>query len=239
MNLLRPILLLAVIYSFGGSARAADAFDKHACNVTLLQAKSVQKELGITESQRAKMNVHADRNNKQGMELNRLLAGNKLTPAQATDHVGRLRSDLKKRVLGELNSAQIIRLREISLQQAGALALMDPVVGNKIGMSKAQTDKIRAEFVEQDTQAQKIKRDALGPIDEKYKKMKFANAEEERKLQEQHMRERTAKQKEILPKLTALAVEFDKAVEAVMTKGQIQSYKKLKGKVFRPKTGSE
>ena len=39
--------------------------------------------------------------------------------------------------------------------------------------------------------------------------------------------------------MTALAVEFDKAVEAVMTKGQIQSYKKLKGKVFKPKTGSE
>lgn len=239
MDLLRPTLMLAVICSLGGSARAADAFDKHACNVTLLQAKSVQKELGITETQRAKMNVHADRNNAQGMEIDRLVSSNKITIADATIRVGRLRSELKKRVVGELNSAQIIRLREISLQQAGALALLDPVVGTKIGMSKAQTDLIRAKYVEHNAQAQKIKGDAFGPIDEKYKRMKPANEEEARKLQEQFVTERTAKQKEILPKLIALATEFDKAVEAVMTKGQIESYKKLKGKVFKPKTGSE
>ncbi|MCH7903390.1 MAG: hypothetical protein IH944_02355 [Armatimonadetes bacterium] len=239
MDLLRPTLMLAVICSLGGSALAADAFDKHACNVTLLQAKSVQKELGITETQRAKMNVHADRNNAQGMEIDRLVSSNKITIADATIRVGRLRSELKKRVVGELNSAQIIRLREISLQQAGALALLDPVVGTKIGMSKAQTDLIRAKYVEHNAQAQKIKGDAFGPIDEKYKRMKPANEEEARKLQEQFVTERTAKQKEILPKLIALATEFDKAVEAVMTKGQIESYKKLKGKVFKPKTGSE
>ena len=238
MDLLRPILLLAVVCSFCSSTQAADAFDKHACNVTLLQAKSVQKELGITEAQRARMNVHADWNNAQGVKIDRLFNDKKFTAAQAADAAAKLRSGLKKRVLGELKSAQIIRLREISLQQAGALALMDPVVGTKIGMSKAQTNKIRADYVVQDAQADKIKQDALGPIDDKYRRMKPANADEARKIKDQWTKERTAKQDEILPRLTALAIEFDKAVEAVMTKGQIESYKKLKGKEFKPETGS-
>lgn len=136
-------LLFAVTAALAG----ADTFDNQIASVQLLQTKAVQKELGISDSQRSKMNVFAGEFNKQAeayrAELLKKSNNGKTQVAPDRNREVAMLNQLKTKVLGTLSSAQVKRLREISLQAVGVTALGDDIVAKRVGINETQKKKIR------------------------------------------------------------------------------------------------
>ncbi len=146
LKLLATLLYLAVC----GFALAIgqDPFDLHASNVSLLQMKPIQKEIGVTEAQRAKMNAAAAVYTKEmtalSAEVQKAAAQNHKPPANAKSRADAALAKLNRAVLAQLSATQLKRLREISLQAAGGAAMGDDVVAKRVGLDASQVKKIRA-----------------------------------------------------------------------------------------------
>lgn len=216
------------------SVRAADSFDMYVSDVAILQIKEIQKELKITEGQRASMNNHAQWLNQQGISIDRLVVEKKLSPDNANKLMTAHLATLKKKVLSVLSDAQVKRLREITLQRDGLLPLMDQKVSEKIGMTKAQLKKIRDAYVANDVKSKALQDKAFAPIFEKYRKMKPKSEAEAKQIEAQVNKELDAEKKLIAPELEKLGKEFEGLVNRTLSKGQLDAFKALKGKPFVP-----
>ena len=141
---------------------------------------------------------------------------------------------LKSKVLSELTTPQVKRLREITLQRDGLVPLMDKRVSDKIGMTAAQLKKIREAYVTNDNKAKSIQQTAFSPIFEKYGKMKPKNDVEKKQIEDQANKELALEKKRIQPQLTRLGKDFEELVASTLTKGQKDAFIKLKGPNARP-----
>src|SRR5947209_12347190 len=103
--------LLIFVTIVAAVAALASDFDKKVASVILLQAKPVQKEIGLSESQRAAMNKFAD-NHRAKLKAYYEKIGPKGTPSESV-LLGYFEK-MKEGVLAQLSAAQIKRLREIS-----------------------------------------------------------------------------------------------------------------------------
>lgn len=233
LSVFKPLLISLALFS-AVAANAADEFDMYVSDVAILQIKEIQTELKITEGQRVAMNNHAEWLNRKGGAINKEVADNRLTTAGANRQMASHLANLKKKVLGELTDKQIVRLREITLQRDGLLPLMDQKVSEKIGMTAAQLKLIRDTYVANDQKAKQVQQRALAPIFEKYGKMKPKNNAEKKQLEAQANKEIEAEQKRLAPQLAKLGKEFEDFVKRILTKGQRDSFAKLKGKPFTP-----
>ncbi|MEZ5163708.1 MAG: hypothetical protein R2688_08140 [Fimbriimonadaceae bacterium] len=79
---------------------------------------------------------------------------------------------MANKVVGVLTAGQLKRLREITLQNAGPVAMMDPTVAKKIGLSDSQLKSIRSRFDSDAKKADGIQEKAFKPIIDKYKAKK-------------------------------------------------------------------
>ena len=217
------------------TAFAADEFDMYVADVAILQLKAVQAELGITEAVRAALNKHATWLDTQGADIDRLVRGGKVTPADGNRRMSVHLVTLKSRVVGELTSVQVRRLREITLQRDGLVPLMDKRVSDKIGMTAAQLKKIREAYVANEDKAKRIQQTAFASIFEKYGKMKPKSEVEKKQIEEQANKELDVEKKRIQPQLAQLGKDFETLVASTLTKGQKDAFKALKGKPFKPK----
>ncbi len=228
------VALLSVAASF-----AADAFDKHCANPTMLQDRRVQKEVGITVQQRAALNRHADWFNGRTKALRERYAaqakGKKTPPKPPVSEVRALEEQMKTRLLGVLADKQIARLREISLQQAGDAAVLDAMVARRLAMTDAQVKTIGKAYRNGSTKAAQIQNDALKAVVAKYQGKKPANAEQEKALKAQVEKDLAAARKRVGPQVAALVAKFKKTVAATLTMKQRDEFAALKGKPFRPK----
>lgn len=236
---MRPLLLtLLVAMATIGSAQI-DPFDYHCADVVLLQAKEIQSDLGITEAQRKKMNDAAatHRTRLTTYDAQQKGAKTKDTKEQATAKLRGFYDELKRGVFGSITAAQLKRLREISLQRAGLLALLDDVVAKKVGLAGASLANFKTTFTEGAKSAATIERTNLKPIFDKYEpKMRAAKSDDERKQVEASMRpELEAASKKIAPQIQKLQGDTQKKLVAILTPQQKATWSALLGKPFTPK----
>jgi hypothetical protein len=215
-----------------------DPFDYHCADVVLLQAKPVQTELNINDTQRKKMNEAADvhRTRLTTYDQQQRAAKTKDTPEQARTKLKGFFDELKKGVFTALSATQLKRLRELTLQRAGLLALLDEVVAKKIGLTGATYEKFKKAFTDGAKEAQTIERTNLKPIFDKYEaRMKAAKTQEDRKKIEDLMRpELDAASKKIAPQIQKLQSETQQKLVGMLSATQKSTWQALLGKPFNP-----
>lgn len=227
-------LVVGVISTVGAEA---SAFDRRLANMELLQDRAVQAELKVSEAQRGRLNQHADWFNEElkKMDEARQSAGRQGPPTEAEQkRFADLQKRLRDRVLGELSSAQLRRLREISLQAAGFPAMMDPEVAKRVGLTKAQLDRIRKGFEELAKRAAEAQEKAVRPVFEKYKDEKPENQEAAQALQQKVQRESAEAVQRIAPDLQKMRDEWLNLVKRTVKARQINVFEGLMGRPFRP-----
>lgn len=235
---MRPFFLSLLMALAVAASAQIDPFDYHCADVVLLQAKEVQTELKITEAQRAKMNEAAatHRTRLTTYDAQQKAAKTKDSQQQAAAKLKGYFDELKRGVFTSLSAAQLKRLREISLQRAGLLALLDDVVAKKVNLTGATHTKFRTAFTDGAKQAGTIERASLKPIFDKYEpKMKAAKTADERRKIEQQMRpELEAAGKKIAPQIQKLQNETQQKLVAILTPAQKNTWQALLGKPFNP-----
>ncbi|RYG48470.1 hypothetical protein EON79_04365 [bacterium] len=229
-----PALVLAVP-ALGLAAQ--DPFDYHCSDITILQAKPVQKELGINEGQRKQMNSAATKHQAVLNELDKQYKGKQVSQQDMKKINPQLEKAffaLKKDVCAILSASQLKRLRELNLQRLGYAALNDSIVGAKIGMSPAQIKQYQAAFISGGQQAAKLQQDTAKPILEKFSKLKPKTEAEANTLRTRAAEEIGQAQQKKAPQLKSIEMATQKKMDAVLTAKQKAAWKALLGKPFKP-----
>lgn len=243
---MKKLVAVALMGLVGTVVASADQFDSLVANVSLLQDKSVQKELGVTEALRAKLNKHADWFNGQMKQMDtELAAARKKNPKAKVsgDKIIGLQKQLKSKVLAELSARQVLRLREITLQEAGYSALLDKTVADRVGLTAAQLKSLRDEWSRNEAKADaygreggKIEEKALQPIFAKYGKTEpkdKAEAEKRRNEVQAALKKVEPQLKAVQTKINALGPSFDAFVKKTCTAAQLSTLKSLQGPEFK------
>jgi len=225
-----------VILASIAMAQKGDTFDQHVADYRLLMSKKVQKEVGVTEAQRKRLNDAADHERKVAEPYLMQFQQQRKDPSTLnTDqtYLGFL-MDLRNNVLAVLTPGQVKRLGELSLQSVDVGGVLDVVVAKKIGMSVAQLTKARAVYADGVKKSaavfDQIKRQVAVP----YKNMRVKTQAEAKALNERIMKDRNDALKKKKPELDGLAKETKRKVEAVLTTKQLAAYHALQGKPFNP-----
>jgi hypothetical protein len=232
------LLLMVLVVPFQAAAQLPnmDPFYFHAADVALLQAKQVQKELGVTEPQRARMNQFADKHRQRLSALAGEYKKAGKSEQQATQDprlVGYF-IELKKNVMSQLSAAQLKRLGEISLQHLGLAALTDDKVGARIGLSKDQIQQMRNAFQDGGKKYGAAEKAAADPVLNKYKDRHVKDKKEAEALQKQFDAELAAVMKKAAPQLSAIKSETEKQMRGILSAKQMAAWKALLGKPFKP-----
>jgi hypothetical protein len=211
---------------------SSDSFDFYASNIDILQAKKIQKEIGVTQAQRAKMNVYAGTYTSRMTSYQKQLNKEKNTGPDKNKILG-WRMDLKRGVFSELTAAQLKRLREITLQTQGVAALSDQRVAGRVGLSESQVTKIRDYLQSDDRELEKLQEMAIGPIVAKYRALKPKDDADRKRLSEQYNAEAKAAGTKYQPRVTALLFNTKNKIESVLTSGQKSKWNALLGSPFK------
>jgi hypothetical protein len=149
--------------------------------------------------------------------------------------------ELKRGVLGQMSATQIKRLRELSLQAAGLLGPLDPVVAKKIGMSSAEMKKYQDTYISGKTSAEKLLRDALAPIQQKYTKLALPYRGKEKEhekeladLQKRFDTEARAASMKVKPQVEKITSDTEKKLRGMLSAKQTATWTSLQGKKFVP-----
>jgi len=233
MRLGLSIASLLFVFSLAG----AETFDQYVSDIRILQAKPVQKQLGITEAQRAKMNEAAGKNQAFLQKLEADYRGQEMTPELQKKIQPRLAASmktLKSDVLSQLTPAQTKRLREVTLQRASWSGVADERVAKEIGLSSAKLKEYRAVLQAGAQKALSISRAAVDPIVIRYQGMKPKDQASADAMQKKAKLEVQAAQKAVAPQIKQVDIDTKKKLQSLLTPAQIAKYKELQGKPFRP-----
>lgn len=215
-------------------AVAPDPFDVAVADVGLLQIKSVQGELKIGEEQRTRMNTHADAHQKALQAYREEVEKKKIDPAQAmqSEKMAKIFNDLKKGVLSELTATQIHRLREITLQRAGIVAIGQVDVAKRVGLNDGQLEKFRGIFQSDFQKVQKLREEAMKSALKEFEGKQPKSQEEANAWRDQAQEKMAAVQKTLEPKIAALAKQTEAKLIAFLTPAQKENWKALQGASF-------
>jgi peroxiredoxin/Spy/CpxP family protein refolding chaperone len=145
------ILALVFAAASGAQQRAQEGdLDPEAVDrsVLLVRDPSVQRDLGMTDTQRADIRKVMDAQDPQYWTL-----GN-LEPKEGVPRLRALMADTERQVDGVLNLKQRNRFTQIRLQQAGLAVVLRPEIALKLSLTNDQERRIR-EVVEQTQEALK------------------------------------------------------------------------------------
>ncbi|MBV6457346.1 MAG: hypothetical protein HONBIEJF_00454 [Fimbriimonadaceae bacterium] len=219
-----------------GGAPVQESFDHYVANIVILQDKKLQKHLGITEAQRAKMNEYASKHGaalqKYGKEMEK--AKKSVAAAGMDPKFEAIFKDLKDGVLKQLKPAQIKRLAEISIQVVGPAALSDDRVCTKIGVPKSTAASIRKVITDNMTKASKIQAAELQKVLAKYKDKDPKTDAEKAKLENQLRADMAAAEKRVAPQVEKIRVATETSILAKLTTAQKAAFKKLQGATYTP-----
>lgn len=233
---MRSPLLWIIAIPILTSTSWADAFDTHVADVSLLQAKPIQKELGITEAQRSAMNKHADAHRSKLSAYEAQLkakAQKDKKPVQPDNKVlAGYFASLKAGVLKEMKPPQIKRLRELTLQRAGLQGVLDSQVAKRIGVNDATLKKLRDLYVSGAQQTAKIEQASFTKVVGPYKDRKPKNEAEAKKLQDEVEKKLAAERKSIQPQLAKVQNDVRTKMMALLKDPQKKAYAALQGKPF-------
>jgi hypothetical protein len=222
------IFLTALIALVAGAAFSQQgSFDFHVADMKIVQLKAIQKELGITEAQRNKMNAAAD------AERASLTAEYKRTKGKPDDKVmiGYYRT-LRTKVLNMLSPAQMKRLRELTLQETGLVSLANGEVAARVGISAPELKKIRASIVSHQKQFESIEAAAKRPVLQEFKAKKPKSQAEGDALKKQFSQKMQSIDQKLRPQVTAIMTEGTNQILAALTPAQKAAWKVLLGKPF-------
>lgn len=223
-------LALAAIASAGAAqSPKLDPFDAHCADLIILQSKAVQTELKITDAQRSKMNVFAERHRVRMEELKKEREQKKDVGAKVVDAY----STLKENVLGQLSSTQVRRLREITLQNVGLAALRDSVIADRLGLSKTQREQFEKTYTEGAKKFQETERAAIAPVLKPYEGKTAKTKEEAEKLNQEVQTKLQAVRKKVMPQMEKIRNTYDARLRAILTSSQLNTYNALRGKPFK------
>lgn len=238
LNYLLVFLLMTLPFVAGAQAKL-DPFDLHVSSLRILERKDVQAEIKITTAQRAKMDKFADGYN---VELNAYLAalkkegkGNQPMPDQT---VVMMLGKLKQNVMALLTPVQLKRLREISLQAYGLNGIMDTTVAKKVGLSQDQVSKMKSTFEAGSKKANGLMLKAMQPVEKQFKGKKPKTEKDAQALEKDYLAKSKAAMAGVMPQVQKVRGDTQKAMLAIVTAKQRQSYLALQGKVFQAKQGA-
>lgn len=216
---------------------SADDFDFHVGSLVLLQVKEVQKELGVTEAQRGKLNKHAEAHRNllktYGDTLDKQAAATKQEVKPDERKLEVFFNDLKKKVFAELKPTQIKRLREISLQQLGFSALNDALVAKRVGLSEAQIERVRKSFDLGFNEAADVEREAVNKAVKPYQDKKPKTDAEAEKLYNEMQTKAEAARKTVAPRVEKIRAFTRDKIMNILTPQQRQAFQALMGKPFK------
>jgi hypothetical protein len=227
--LLAVLLCLLPVLAIARQAKM-DPFDLHVASLRILERKDVQAELGVTTQQRATMDKYADEYN---TKLNAYLAElkkEKKTVTLPDETVVTMLGNLKQQVMAVLTSAQLKRLREISLQAFGLNGILDSTVAKKVGLSDTQIKRMRSLYEEGSKKANSIMTGAEKPVQQKYKGK--PTTDQNKKAYESDSK---AAMQKVMPTVQKINDDTQAAMLKVFTAAQKQKYLSLQGKVFHSK----
>lgn len=230
-------MIIALLLGLVSGAYAVDAFDEHCATISLLQDPTVRTEIGLNQSQRDKMNEHARAYDKKLADYAKKLAGKQPDGTVLQQYL----DQLKKGVLSQMTQPQIKRLRELSIQAAGLLGPLDPIVASKIGMSSAEAKKYKQTYVDGKTSAERLLQQTLGPIQQKYIKLALPyrgkEKEHEKELADLKKRfdvEAKAATTKIKPRVDSITKNTETKLIAMITPKQKAVWTAIQGKKFVP-----
>lgn len=216
-------------------AQAQDPFDYHCADIGILQVKQIQTEVGITEAQRKAMNDAAATHKTRltTYDAQQKAAKTKDTQPQTQAKLRGYFDELKKGVLTALSPVQLKRLRELTLQRAGLLALLDDLVAKKIGLTGAPYENFRKTFSDGAKQAGDIERTNLKPIFDKYSAKRPKDDAERKQLESQMRGELDAASKRIAPQIQQLQSATQQKLIGILTAPQKTAWQALLGKPLK------
>jgi len=230
----RTLTLLIAVAATAVAHAQVDPFDAHCANIGILQAKPIQKEIGLTEAQRTKLNVHADWLRQQVQSIEAEARVKKLTrnSPEVLQRQEQLSDELKSRCLRELQPAQVKRLREITLQQVGDAALCDPIVAKRVGLSDDQLKRMQATYREGAQKFSEIEQAAAQKVLLPYKDRHVNDKATAEKLQAEVRKKLDAAAAAVKPQLNAVRLDYAKRMKAILTSSQAKTYESLRGRRF-------
>ena len=224
-----PLLILGTVLA------SAQSFDFKVANFSLLQDKPIQKELHVTEAQRATMNKFAKAYavTLNGLQKQAQKTGGRPDANTQKQAQGALVT-LRKNVLGVLSASQLQRLRELTLQSAGRQALLDETVATKVGLTSAKHKELVKLFSTGAKQLSSLQKEAYDALAPKYKDKKPKNEAEGKRLQEEFQRDLGAELKKRSGRAKQIEQEFDAKLKSLVTKAQWNNLESLRGKPSKP-----
>jgi len=231
MKIFRLLPILAALsVTAGALGQGADPFDVHVSDMKILTLKMIQKEIGLTEAQRSKMNAASTA--EQGLasaELKR----SKGKPDQKK-MLGYY-TDLRQKVFAVLTPPQVKRLRELTLQETGLVALANQEVATRVGLSAAGLKKIRDIIVSHQKQFETLESNAKKPIYLQYKDKNPKNEAEATALKKEFAAKMQAVDQQLRPQVKSILDSGTNDVLHSLTPAQKAAWTALMGKPFNGK----
>lgn len=107
--------------------------------------KDVQKELKLTDDQVSALEKYRDEQQEKRREMMSSMqsSGGRPDMAQMRPMMEKWQAESKEKVKSTLTADQYKRLKEINIQMSGNMVLLDKDTQKELGLSEAQTDKIK------------------------------------------------------------------------------------------------
>ncbi len=233
-------LVLCGLAAISAIVSAQESFDYHAASVLLMESPRVLKDLGVTPAQQSKIDKAA------AVSRSKMTAFRKEVEADAEkareqgkkkmkvkDKRPALYKEVKKKLLAILTPAQVNRLGQLSLQGAGMIAVLDPVVSKRMEITVSQTKLLKASVDRGLAAAHRIETDAMAPIESKYGYQRPKNEETAREMQRNAQAEAKAAGQRIHPQIIAIQNQTRKQFEKILTSKQLSTWKQLCGKPIK------
>lgn len=227
-----PLLAVGLLLSSFASAVSFDAFDQKVADLTILQAREIQNEVGINASMRDRLNGIVKRNNDA---LQAYIAEEQkkgVDPRKDTTVQRRINSfgeNMKTEVLGALTASQIKRLREITLQVTGLRALTDDTVATRCGLSSKELTSARNIFNAARSRVKSLVDAKLAPIQKKYQSKKPTSQEELDVFQANYNLEAKKATQSLTPKVKQIQNETEAKIKAAVSAKALATFRSLQG----------
>lgn len=215
-------------------AMAQTSFDREVCDITLLQTKEVKQELKVTDAQRSRMNAASAGYNAVAKRVEEKMRKNQEPSEADKKQMSEQFDKMRIAVLNVLNEGQIRRLREISLQTAGLIALTDPAVIRKVGLSQAQVTKVKNYLKTSYEAAGDLTKQVQEKVAKEFKNRNPKTDAEKRKLADQYTKRMKEEMAKITPKLEKIRSDGRANIMKTLSEGQRTIWNSLLGKPFNP-----
>lgn len=233
---MKKVLISVALVGLVSVAGAQTAFDRRIANVLLLQNPKVRTAVGISDAQRSQMNGAAEAHRRSLQAYEQKLKQENRDPRTVGPNDPTIRAAfvaLRDSVMKVLKPAQVIRLREITLQSAGAAGLTDQVVATELGISGANLAKIRSTFDSASREMRGIQQQmtarALGP----FKDRKPKNEAEATQIREQAQAALRREGDKATPQIKRIGDTAKTKILGYLTPAQNAKWQALQGKPFK------